>query len=660
MPSIAQWTSGALYAPAAIPVSWPAAPSPGDVAIVVFWNNGLNSGLGNTYSASQGWTPVDVNSGPYATYEAFAHVVAAGESGTYSFTPASAEREHAWLGADIRDSSGVDKSGDLFVNDSTSFTTLSVAPASASDLAIAFDLATSSTGGAWTIPASWTAGAGTTSPWEGEAVYKPVSSTSPITQIATSSLATTGFAGILLLSPSSSLTTPAPAATAAAVDWTSFGYDLQRTGYNPLEKTIGSGSFGTMHPTSMGLPNVGYYMQGEPVLAAGVNVAGARRNLLFAGAQSGEFYALDTDTGNAVWSAHLGSGSLVCPETPSSFSWGVEGTPALDRARNRVYVPDGANQIHALDLSTGAEAAGWPVAIAPVTGHDFIHAALTYNPANGLLYAQTSGACDLSPWYGRIVAIDTSAANVVRTFYPEQGGSGGGIWGIGGASIDPQTNDVFIAVGNADGAAQTAGYGEQIVQLSADLSTVIAHNYPPAMPVMFDSDFGATPMLFQPIGCPPLLAALNKSGAFVLYNRSNVGAGPIQIVNMGQTSDEMRGVPAYDPVTNYVYVALPSAHDAYEQGIGAFSMRSDCTINPTPVWNESFGANGDNRSPITVANGVVYASGYSDSTTYAFDASSGSRLWSAGLSDAGAVGPIVAGGRLYVGDIRGTIHAWQP
>lgn len=659
-PSIAQWTSGAQYAPAAIPVSWPAVPAAGDVVIVVFWNNGQTSSLGNTYSAPQGWTPVDVNAGPYATYEAFEHVVAAGETGNYTFTPLSPVREHVWIGADVRDSSGVEKSGDLFVNNSTSFSTLAVAPSSPSDLAIAFDVATSTAGGGWSTPPSWTVGAATTSPWQGQAVYQTLSSESPVAQAATSSLATTGFAGILLLSPSKSGPTPSPAATAAAVDWPGFGYDLQRTGYNPLEKTIGPRSFGTMHPTAVGLPNVGYYMQGEPALAMNVNVAGARRNVLYAGGQSGTFYALDADNGAVVWSAQLGTGGLTCPDTSSAFGWGVEGTPALDRPRNRVYVPDGANHVHALDLSTGAEAAGWPVTIAPVTGHDFIHAALTYNPANGLLYAETSGACDMTPWYGRIAAIDTSAASVVRTFYPEQGNSGGGIWGVGGASIDPQTNDVFVAVGNADSAAQTAFYAEQIVQLSADLSAVIAHNYPPNMPVMFDSDFGATPMLFQPIGCPPLLAALNKSGAFVLYNRSNIGAGPIQIVDMGQTSDEMRGVPAYDPVTNYVYVALPSAHDAYQQGIGAFAIRSDCTLNPTPVWNQSFGANADNRSPITIANGVVYVSGYSDNTTYAFDAASGGRLWSAGLSDAGAVGPIVASGRIYVGDIRGTIHAWQP
>ena len=113
--------------------------------------------------------------------------------------------------------------------------------------------------------------------------------------------------------------------------------------------------------------------------------------------------------------------------------------------------------------------------------------------------------------------------------------SGGGIWGPGGASIDPATNNVFVATGNADtskGAQQNAGYAEQVVELSPTLGTVIANNYPTNIPIIDgddDFDFGATPLLFTPYGCPLLMAAINKSGMFELHDLSSISNGPMQV-----------------------------------------------------------------------------------------------------------------------------------
>jgi outer membrane protein assembly factor BamB len=63
---------------------------------------------------------------------------------------------------------------------------------------------------------------------------------------------------------------------------------------------------------------------------------------------------------------------------------------------------------------------------------------------------------------------------------------------------------------------------------------------------------------------------------------------------------------------------------------------------------------------VTIANGVVYVSGYTDRMTYAFDAATGNELWSAPLKGIGIVGPVVWNGHLYVGDMSGEIQAWTP
>lgn len=465
--------------------------------------------------------------------------------------------------------------------------------------------------------------------------------------------------------------TPSPTTTPIPVDWSTMGYDLARSGYNSNETTIGTGSFGTMHSMWTSLPNVGYFAIGEPAVAMNVNVNGTSRNLLYEGGWNAIMYAIDADTGAVVWSQQLGKGGYSC-NGGGTTGFGIEGTPTIDRARNRIYVPDGMLQVHALDLSTGSEALGWPINIAPGTDvtHNFIYGGLTYNPSNGTLYAESATTCDIVPWLGRIVAINVASATLGISFFPSPTG-GGGIWGWGGASIDPATNNVFIATGNSSGKVQNLAYAEQIVELSADLSTVIDHHQP-SIPFVSDADFGATPLLFQPPGCPPLLAAVNKSGAFVLYNRTNLSAGPLQDIDMSLANDtgDFIGVPTYDPVTNYVYIGLPTTFGAgsttYHPGAGAFSVQSNCTINPVPVWSVQFGPDGalttDDvpRSTITVANGVVYVSGDTDKTTYAFNAATGARIWSAALSDNGIPGPVVVDGRLYVVDVGGTIHAWKP
>jgi outer membrane protein assembly factor BamB len=165
-----------------------------------------------------------------------------------------------------------------------------------------------------------------------------------------------------------------------------------------------------------------------------------------------------------------------------------------------------------------------------------------------------------------------------------------------------------------------------------------------------------------------MLAAINKDGSLYLYNRAAISSGPVQSIQMSISTDnaDFVGMPAYDPVTNYLYVEQPATFGIYKPGVAAFSISSSCTLNPTPVWAAVFGADGaltdddSLRSPISVANGVLYISDYGTSTTYAFDALSGAQLWSLTLPGPGAVGPIAVDGRLYIGSMGSKMTAFVP
>jgi outer membrane protein assembly factor BamB len=66
------------------------------------------------------------------------------------------------------------------------------------------------------------------------------------------------------------------------------------------------------------------------------------------------------------------------------------------------------------------------------------------------------------------------------------------------------------------------------------------------------------------------------------------------------------------------------------------------------------------RSPISIANGVVYISNYTGDTEYAFDAATGIQLWTQALPYYGRQGTVIANGMVYVSAADGKISAWAP
>lgn len=498
---------------------------------------------------------------------------------------------------------------------------------------------------------------------------QPMATPATIGASAANVLASAVTSAVFAPAPSPS-PAPSPTSSPAYVDWSTFGFDLARTGYNPGETTLGTSNVPNLHV--LWSQNLGGASGGpiiaQPVVAKGVSIGGKTLNVLYVGTQLGLFSALNADNGAIIWQKTLGTTAYIC----SSYPFGIAGTATFDRRTNRVYVADGQDQLHALDMATGAEASGWPVTVATTPNHNFIYSALTFNPANGLIYAETSSTCDISPWYGRIDAFNTANGTLAGSFFPTQPQSGGGIWGYGGASIDSASN-VYIAIGNADtttGNPQNYGYAEDVAELTPSLSLITA-NYP-NLPASPDADFGATPILYQGAGCPPQLAAMNKSGVLVIYNRASITSGPVQTIQMspsGGDAGNFIGLPAFSPVTNMLYVGVPSdaPSGTYLHGLAALQIDSaTCTLRL--AWQQTFGPNASTlpydspRSPPSVANGVVYAGDGTGKHIRAFDAQTGQLLWDSGSAITGQTftQPVVDGGHLFVSAYGGTIYAFGP
>ena len=187
---------------------------------------------------------------------------------------------------------------------------------------------------------------------------------------------------------------------AANIDWPTYGFNLQRTGENPFETAITPATVAGLH--ELWSFDLGAVTIMQPVLAAGVIVNGLPKDLVYIGAEHGDFYAIDAATGTMVWQRNLGSQHTGCPDLPGNI-FGVSGSPFLDRAKNLMFVVGGDGNMYALKLSTGETLPGWPVAVTTDPANEHTYGGV--NVYNGNAYAEIASYCDGVPYHGRVVVI---------------------------------------------------------------------------------------------------------------------------------------------------------------------------------------------------------------------------------------------------------------
>ena len=439
------------------------------------------------------------------------------------------------------------------------------------------------------------------------------------------------------------------------VSWPTAGFDAMRSGYNGLEKTLGPANVGRIH--LLWRDDLGVDMIAQPVEAAGVRIRGKPTNVIYEGTEHGDFYALRASNGHVIWHAALGAVATACKYMPDGV-FGIGDAAAIrftSPGAGVVYVLDGAGELHALDLATGAEQPGWPVRGIFTPKHEATYGGL--NLFHGHLYATAANHCGPeTPYSGRVVEVDVAAHKVVHRFFPDgppSGGvSGGGIWGPGGVGIDPSNQDVYAGTGPAIADPETYRYSDAVVQLTRSLH-LIGHSTPP-LDGLHDVDVGSTPVLFRPAGCPRTLAAAkDKDGILFVYAAADVGAGPVQQFQIANTRGAFNGDVAWDPVTGMLYVSNPSnPYHSHRFRHGLVALRANrCHL--TPAWNKPLGTPEGTVSPPSVANGVVYYGDGLGDEEFAVDAASGKLLW----SDASFGGPLFAPPTIVNGELL--VASWD-
>jgi hypothetical protein len=478
------------------------------------------------------------------------------------------------------------------------------------------------------------------------------------------------------------LGTPVPSggraarASVAFNDWTTYGYDNARDGFNPNTTAFNPRAIANLH-LAWQISDRDFNTQTQPLLATN---AGSHAGLLIVGGGLGKEYAFDAVSGAPVWSTALGEAAFQCGEGGPAYL-GIAGTAAYDPLSGSLYVASNANDgtvdaptqlyLNKLGVADGSLQARVNFTPHVLPGElNLTHTGVTL--AKGLVYAATSSTCDISSWRGRVVAVDAGTMKLENTFYTawRQGQSaksaplsGGGIWDWGGVSIDPGGN-VWTAVGNVDNArgsvgprepfAQTddefSGFGEHLLELAPGAASELQNNYPGFTfgGSSIDLDMSGTPVIAQPMGCDVSVAVQGKSGYLYLYDASNVGRGPASAYKFTTSSydDPNLGNPGFSPLTGLFYASVASdVSGGVAPAPGMIAIRA-CGSSSRIVWSTPFGPDSQvalapRSMPSITAGGVVFVGAPCDrdrrggctgrsatygGALYALDAASGALL----------------------------------
>ena len=423
-------------------------------------------------------------------------------------------------------------------------------------------------------------------------------------------------------------------------DWSGYLRGNDRTGFNPTETTITASTASqlTLHWTAQGNSRV----FSQPVIVG---------DLIYWGSGDGIEHATDLQ-GHPVWTANLGASHPSC-DSDADARAGVLDTPTVTSVMLRgkqvmaVFVGGGSGRFYALNAATGAMI--WST----VLGHPPAHF-LWSSPAvyDGKVYEGVA-SLDTCPFVqGELVQMDAGTGVITHVFKTVPDGCvGGSIWSS--PTIDVQAGTVYVSTGNPSHCWTAEPYAPALIKLRArDLALLDAWQVPQRQQIP-DSDFGATPTLFEAriAGVQKqLVGVVNKNGKYYAFDRTAIGRGPVWIARAGGANtiapSAWDGTHLYlsGRKTKFQGMKCNSALEALDPATGTYLWRR-CL---------SYGALFEG---VTVVPGVAFVS--EGSYFLVIKAADGRTLFKYSDAHASFLGPAsVSNGVLYLGSYTGGLYAF--
>jgi outer membrane protein assembly factor BamB len=433
-------------------------------------------------------------------------------------------------------------------------------------------------------------------------------------------------------------------------EWTSYGYD------NRLGNAVVSP---TLRPSTVPRLREQWRAQLDGLVVASPLFFDG---IVYAATEAGSVYALGAADGRVLWQQTTGT-VFAC-----GITFGISSTGAIDKDRRVLYAIGADGRLHQFDLASGGEAAGFPIDLIPSPSTQHVWGGLRI--VGDTLYVPFASYCDevtaddrLAD--GGIVGVDLDDPSRRSVFDAVPGeGNGGGVWGYGGVSAEPDGSFLYAGVGNShvfDPACNCdrddVPFGDRMVKLTPSLQ-VVDSNYPPGINPQGDQDFGSAPLLFQPRGCPPLAAANNKNGLLYVWKRGDLAAGPIAHVTVSDADAAFVGQPSWSSRLQMLFDAearVPRTGAKTGDGIVAIKTGyARCRFRE--AWRTAIG-NGNQAPPLVVGD-VVFAGGGREGL-YALDARTGGLLWTQPTDGARTFSPLIEARKRLFAPVGSGIRAYS-
>lgn len=292
------------------------------------------------------------------------------------------------------------------------------------------------------------------------------------------------------------------ALASSATDVVTYHNNIARTGQNSQETILTTGNVSASNFGKLFTFPVDGIIDAQPLYLSAVSIPGkGTHNVAYAVTENDSVYAFDADLGTPLWHVSV----LESGEVPSddrgcsqiSPQIGITSTPVIDRSsgpHGTIYVVAMSKnssqyfqRIHALDITTGQEEFGGPVAVQakyPGTGDNSHDGYVIFDPGqyaerqgllllNGVIYTGWTSHCDNRPYTGWLIGYSESTLAQTGVLNVTPNGSEGSIWQNGtGIASDGQSlffldaNGSFDTTLNKKGFPNKGNYGNAFLRVS--------------------------------------------------------------------------------------------------------------------------------------------------------------------------------------------------
>jgi hypothetical protein len=259
-------------------------------------------------------------------------------------------------------------------------------------------------------------------------------------------------------------------------------YGDRRLGWNDNEtilnpENVNADEFGWVFSRS-----VDDEVYAQPLIVSGLLINDVKQNVVFVATLNNSVYAFNADDPSAsasLWHVSLntsgarvfGNSDLPCSNFDNHI--GIVGTPVIDTNTMTMYVlshdvsmESGKSQqyLHAIDIRTGEEKPGSPVAIMatyPGSGVGSIDDTVYFDQDrhnqrtalllhDGVVYACWASHCDHQPYHGWVIGFDANTLQNKYVYNNTPMDSAGGIWMAGNAPSVDDNGYIYIISGNGN------------------------------------------------------------------------------------------------------------------------------------------------------------------------------------------------------------------